>query len=138
METLSMFALLVGAIYGPFVFLSFIASCFFRTFLVVPMLTYAGVLHRVGSWKDSLKWGFYVGWEFLVAVILLIPYMLLFRVVYFLLRINLAKISFWNAKEQRFLSSTPRTLFKWWVSEYFARYYPNKEFPQEHTHEPLR
>lgn len=138
MENLSMFALMVGAVYGPFVLLSLIASCFYRIFLVVPILTHAGVLHRVGSWKDSLKWGFYVGWEFLVAVILLIPYMLLFRVVYLLLRIDLAKISFWNAKEQRFLSSTPRTLFTWWVSEYFARYYPNKESPQELKEEPLR
>ncbi len=102
------------------------------------MLTHAGVLDRVGSWKDSLKWGFYVGWEFLVAVMLLIPYMLLFKLVYLLLRIDLATISFWNAKEQRFLSSTPKTLFRWWVSEYFARYYPNKEFPQVEMQEPLQ
>lgn len=130
METLSMFAWVVGAVYGPFVLLSFIAACFYRIFLVVPMLTHAGVLDRVGSWKDSLKWGFYVGWEFLVAVMLLIPYMLLFRLVYLLLRIDLAKISFWNEKEQRFLGSTPRILFAWWVSDYFARYYPNNDFRQ--------
>ena len=133
-----MFALMVGAVYGPFVIISFIAACFFRVFLVVPILTHAGVVHRVGSWKDSLKWGFYVGWELLIAVILLIPYMLLFKVAYLLLRIDLVKISFWNEKEQRFLSSTPRSLFRWWVSEYFVRYYPDKEIQIQLKNEPLR
>ena len=138
MDSLTMLALTVGAVYGPFVVLSLISSCFFRIFLVVPILTHAGVLNRVGSWKDSFKWGFYVGWELLIAVILLIPYMLLFKVVYLFLSVDLGKISFWNAKEQRFLSSTPRSLFRWWVSEYFARYYPDKEIQAQLKNEPLR
>ena len=129
MDSVTLFVTFVGVVYGTYAFLSFIAACFFRIFLVVPILVHARVTHRVGTWKDSLKWGFYVGWEFLIAVILLIPYMLLFKLVYMLVRIDLAKISFWNEKEQRFLGSTPRTLFAWWVSEYFARYYPNKESP---------
>ena len=138
MDSMIMLFVAVGVIYGSYACVSFVASCFFKTFLVVPILKHAGVSHRVNAWKDSLKWGFYVGWEFLVAVILLIPYLILFKCTYLLFKIDLAKISFWNSKEQRFLSSTPRSLFSWWVNEYFARYYPNKEFRQELIEEPLQ
>ncbi len=115
--------LIVGVVYGPYCIFSFLLSVLFRKFIVLPIFAHAKVSNEVNTWKDALWWGFYHLWEYLLAVLLLIPYQIFFFLFFLFFRIDLAKIKFWNEKEQRFFASTPKQLLQEWISKYFQKYY---------------
>ena len=121
---------MVWIYYGIYGCCGFAATCFFRTFLVIPILKHAGVEHQVNPWMDAAKWGFFSIWEYCIAVAFLVGYKTVFKAVFFLLRVDLAKNEFFQGKkEQHFLSHNPKTLLAWWVSESFSKYYPASKTP---------
>ncbi len=113
----------VGVVYGPYCLLSFLFTCFFRTFVVLPIFTHAKVHKDVSTWKDAYWWGFYELWEYMIAVLLWTPYKLLFFTVFRLFRINLAQLRCWTEKERHFFTSTPKQLLQEWIKKYFEKYY---------------
>ncbi len=117
------FMLLVGVVYGIYAFISLCVTVIFREAVVMPYLRHAKKTETVNPWIDAFKWGFFYLWMYITAVVLLIPYRIIFAVLKAIFRVDLRKSRIWNAKEQKFFHATPKALLDEWVRDYFAKYY---------------
>lgn len=115
--------LLVAAWYGTYALLSLTLTVLSRAFLVKPILAHKGIHKPEAVWKNSLIWGYWLLWQYFIAVILLIAYQTVFRVILKLTRYDPALSSFWNEKERKFIRSTPKSLFEDWTRDHFSQYY---------------
>ena len=95
----------------------------FRVAVVLPHLRQAEKLTLVNTWSDAFKWGFFYLWMYLVAIVLLIPYRILFAVLKVIFRVDLRKSRLWNDKEKKFFHATPKSLIDEALHDYFAKYY---------------
>lgn len=116
-------------IYGGFAFVAFLLTCLLRKFLVIPILAHGGVRTSRTIWKESAVWGYWLFWQYAIAIVLLIGYRAVFCVIRKLSGYDASASHFWNEKERRFLQSTPSSFLSYWVRERFSRYYPEWKPP---------
>lgn len=128
---LTLVLVIVIAWYGIWILASLALTCLFRRFLVVPILAPCGIRAPRIIWKDSAVWGFWLAWQYAVAVMLLLAYKSVFFVIRTLTRYDASAASFWNEKEREYLQSTPRTLLRSWVIDRYAVHYPEWKPPAD-------
>ena len=109
--------------YGIWILSSLAQTFLFRRFLVMPILAPCGILAPRIIWKDSAVWGFWLAWQYAVAVVLLLGYKSVFFVIRKLTRFDASTALFWNEKERTYLQSTPRTLLRYWVIDRYGVHY---------------
>jgi hypothetical protein len=125
-EVMSFALWMVGIYYGVYVLISILVTWLMYRVVVLPVLRSAPPRYtkHVKPRKIACLWGFWIFWQYVVAVVLLVFWKTLLAILCPLCRRDLRTISFWTAKEQRFLQSTPFGMYADWVREYFARFYP--------------
>lgn len=121
----------VFVVYGSFALVAFALTCVFRIFLVIPILAHGGVRTPRTIWKESAVWGYWLFWQYAIAVILLVCYRSVFYVIRKLIHYDASASRFWNEKERRFLQSTPSSFLIYWVKDRFAQYYPEWKPPAQ-------
>lgn len=114
----------IAVAYALYGLLSLCLMALFRVAVVLPHLRQAEKLASVNTWSDAFKWGFFYLWMYFTAIVLLIPYRVLFAVLRVIIRVDLRKSWIWTDKEKRFFHATPKTLLEEWLRDYFAKYYP--------------
>ena len=115
--------LFVVAWWVLYALVSFMFTCFFKKFFVIPILEKRGATKNI-VWRESLIWGFWISWQYIAALVFLVGYQCVFRLIRLVARYDAASSKFWNEKERAFFHSTPKSLLCEWVMQHFAEYYP--------------
>jgi hypothetical protein len=116
--------LLVAVWWGIYVLCSLVLTCFFKKFLVAPILAHKSASLLEAAWQESLVWGFWLAWQYLAAIVLLLGYQSVFKVIRLVTHYDAATPKLWSEKERKFFRSTPKSLFDDWVMQRFSKYYP--------------
>ncbi len=117
---------LIGVYYGVYALISIAVTFLMYRVVVVPILSRAPRMYTVKAKPRAIAclWGFWIFWQYVVAVFLLLFWRVLLGILCPFCRSDLRSSTFWTPKERRFLQSTPVQMFADWVRDYFARYYP--------------